>query len=608
MAATGGTAAAAAFLAACGGGEGEAPAGPKDSSGLVSEIEDRGKEAKRGGVYKWSVASEPNHFDGGIQGQAQLNVFNGFAYGALVQNKPGYKQPTSNTESVGDLAESWEFSADKLQVTFKLRQGVKWHNKPPVNGRLFDSSDVVNNWKRFEAKAPEGALMSKAKNASGGIVESVTAPDARTVIYKLATPVSYFMQRLSTMVTGLAGTVMPRETDNGFDPRTEQIGTGGFVLERYEPSVRFIYRRNPDYWNKVEPYIDTIEIPIVPQYATGRPQFEAGNIYTYLVQSQDILAVKKAVPAISMYRNIIAGNNPAAMIGFGWLPWGSYQKSPFLDVRVRQAVSLSLDRDAFIDTFSNVSAFQKEGLPVETFYYTSQAYSPGVWLDPRGKDFGANAKYYTPDPAKRDEYLKEARQLMSAAGFANGIELESKFINGPQFGADHQRQVEVVEAMTREVGFKTAPKPIDYNIEYLPKIVTAQGKFDGWAWRFGATTSADPIDYYVWRFYSKSGATSGALGFDLNGRGDQSGDPEVDALIEKGLVETDAPKRNAIIHDLQRHLAKMQYGVTRPGVGSGFILAWPAVANYQVYQGDSRNAGGLYTVWLDDTKAPIKRA
>jgi peptide/nickel transport system substrate-binding protein len=606
--ATSSAAAAAAFLAACGGGGesggGDAAGAKKDASGLVAQIEDTSKSAKRGGVYRWSASSEPNHFDGGIQGQAQLNVFNGLAYGSLVQNKPGYKQPTSNSEVVPDLAESWEFSADKLQITFKLRQGVKWHNKPPVNGRLFDSTDVVNNWKRFEAKSPEGAIMSKTKNPDG-LVESVTASDARTVVYKLTRPASFIMQRLATMVTGLAGTQIPREADNGFDPRTEQIGTGGFFLEKYTPSVGMVYKRFAEYWNKTEPYIDTLEVPIVPQYPSGLSQFKAGNIYSYAVQAQDVLSVKKETSAISMYQNIISGANPAAMVGFGWLPYGSYQKSPFLDVRVRQALAYSYDRDSFIDAFSNVSAFEKEGLPVDTFYYTAQAYVPGIWLDPRSKDFGPNGQYYSYNPA-------ESKKLLSAAGFANGIEVESKFINGAQFGLDHQRQVEVLDGWAREVGFKVTAKPIDYNLEYLPQIVTAQGKFTGWAYRFGATTSGDPMDYYAWRYWSKSGPTSGALGFDVNGRGDQSGDPAVDALIEKGLAETDFEKRKALIHDLQRTLAKQMYGVTRPGVGSGFTLAWPAVGNYMVFQGDTRAAaagsgGSPYTWWVDDTRAPLKK-
>jgi hypothetical protein len=69
---------------------------------------------------------------------------------------------------------------------------------------------------------------------------------------------------------------------------------------------------------------------------------------------------------------------------------------------VRQAFSVAVDRDAFIDTFGNVTQFEKEGLPVETYYYTSIGYMPGITLDPRNaKEFGPNAKYYTPQDIYR---------------------------------------------------------------------------------------------------------------------------------------------------------------------------------------------------------------
>ena len=120
------------------------------------------------------------------------------------------------------------------------------------------------------------------------------------------------------------------------------------------------------------------------------------------------------------------------------------------------------------------------------------------------------------------------------------------------------------------------------------------------------------MDFFVWRYWSKAGPTSGALGFDVNGKGDDSGDPAVDQLIEKGLAEVDAQKRTELVKELQRYLGKMQYGVSRPGNASQFALAWPAVGNYQVFQGDSRaaaaNSGGTpYTWWLDDTKEPLKK-
>src|SRR6266849_6215885 len=82
LATTGATAAAAALLAACGGGSSKSSSsgGTSTGSGLVAPIEDTTKTAKRGGTMKWTQASEPLHFDGQAQGQAQLNIYNGMAY------------------------------------------------------------------------------------------------------------------------------------------------------------------------------------------------------------------------------------------------------------------------------------------------------------------------------------------------------------------------------------------------------------------------------------------------------------------------------------------------------------------------------------------------
>src|SRR5438445_9680022 len=130
LALTGATATAAALLAACGGGSssgGSSGGAAKKTSDLITEADDTSKTARHGGTSKWYSTTEPNHLDGIAQGQSQLNQFNGFAYSSLVANKAGVKQPSPYNEVVPNMAESWEFSPDRLQITFKLRQGVKWH-------------------------------------------------------------------------------------------------------------------------------------------------------------------------------------------------------------------------------------------------------------------------------------------------------------------------------------------------------------------------------------------------------------------------------------------------------------------------------------------------
>lgn len=598
------------LLAACGGGgDDQGRNGARDNSGtgatgtssLVTDPNDTSSVAKRGGTLKWYVSSEPQHFDGGTQAQVNLNTVHALAYSSLVQNKPGYLGPSSYTEVIPGLAEDWEISPDGLQITFNLRRDVKWHNIPPVSGRPFDASDVVANWNRYEAKGGNREGNANSINPNAPIV-SVTSTDDYTVVYKLNRPTSFMLQRLALMRTGEAGTIMPKEADNGFDPKFEQIGTGGFMRERFEPSVGLTYKRNPDYWENKEPYIDTLELPIIPEPSSALAQLKAGNLYTYPVPPTDVLAVKQETPDIDLYKSIESLVNPGPIIGFGWNPLSSGEKSPFLDVRVRQALALSFDREIFIDTFGNLSMFESNGLPVDTHHFTCMGYVPGVLLDPRDEEkFGENARYYRYNP-------DEAKKLLSAA-YPDGMpEFPSRRIAGrPVFGPTHADEVEVLDMMARDVGFKPMAMPIDYTQEYLPQIVTTQGQFDGWAYRWGSSSSPDPVDFFVWRYWSKSGPTSGALGFGGpdGSLGDQSGDPEVDALIERSMAETDSQARVQIIHDLQRMLAKQQYGVSRPGISSEFAAAWPVIANYQVFQNDSRSTSGTYTWWIDKSKAPL---
>jgi ABC-type transport system substrate-binding protein len=552
----------------------------------------------------WFSGTEPNHLDGIAQGQSQLNTFNGMAYASLVANETGYKEPSSFTSVVPNLAESWEFSPDGLTLTFKLRKGTKWPNRPPVNNRVFDSSDVVANWERYiTLKGNNAAANANAINPSAPIV-SVEAPDADTVVYNLIEPSAYIMQRLARMVTGEAGTIQPREANEGtFDPRTDQIGNGGFILDKWEPSVGLTYKRNPDYWNKDEPRIETLDVKIIPEYATQLAAFQAGDLLIMPVRSGDVLSVKKQTPEVNLYQALVSSNAVGVTVGFGWLPWGSHAKSPWVDERVRQAWSMSYHRDDYIEAFNDVSKFEAEGLPMETYWFSSMGHINNVHLDPRDSAFGENAKYFENNP-------DEAKALLSAAGFADGLDVPVYFVNSGQFGEIGLEEELVVQNFAAEVGFRSQPVGIDYNTEYLTKFVTSRGQHDGILFRRGAISSPDATDLYLWRYYSKSGATSGAVLGDI-GSGDGAGDAEVDAFIDKAKGAKDPESYVAILHDLQRHLGKTQYAVPRPGIASAFQPAWPGLANYSVFQNDSRggtdanNGNWFYATWADQTKAPF---
>jgi peptide/nickel transport system substrate-binding protein len=609
MAATGMTAAAAAFLAACGGGDddngGTIDTTKGDTSGLVTAIEDASKNAVVGGTFVWPNNREPLHFDGKAQGQVQLNHHNGLAYESLVRNKPGLKQASTWTEVEPQLAESFEVSPDKLTLTFKLRQGVKWHNKAPVNGRIFDAEDVVTTWKNFEeASTPNNKGANSNKINPAAPVLSFEAPDPKTVVIKLKEPSSYMLQRLASMITGEIGSIYPKETYKGFDPKLDQIGTGPYMLDKFTPSVSVVHKRNPDYWDaKNAGFVDTVQFPLLAEYAAQLAQLKAGALSSMVVTPTDVVQTKKDSQSLSMYLVTAATNNPGASMRFGWANIGD-KKSPFLDQRVRQALSMGFDREAAIDATANVSNFESAGLPVASYWHTAIGYIPGVTLDPRdAKSFGENAKYYQYN-------VEEAKKLFSAAKSAYGSdfpEIPAGRVNAV-FGAAYLQDVDIMDQFARDVGFKVAATPLDYNLDYLPKYVTQQGKISGLFYGIGAVTSPDPTDYFVWRFYSKSGATSGSLGFGGpdGSKGDQSGDVEVDALIEKAKAEFDAKKRTELIADIQRILGKQQYMIARPGFADSFQLAWPAIENYATFQGDSRvilnGTNGINLYWYNSAK------
>ena len=597
LAILGGGAAGAAFLAACGGDDQADEEGLRDSSGLLAPVEDTSDQAKKGGTLTLSYVRDPLHFDGQAQGQIQLNIFHSLAYSALVRNKPGYQEPSTFSEVEPELAESWEVSPDKLSVTFKLRRGVKWHNKPPINGRAFDSSDVVASWKRYETSSTPNNKSSNfnSVNPSAPIV-GYEAPDANTVVLRLNEPANYIMQRLTSMITGEVGGVYPRESDQGFEPRTGQIGTGPYVLDSFSPSTEINYRRNPEYFDQKWGHFDEIRFPLIGEYAAGLAQLKAGALSTYTVQQPDVLPTKREIQALAMYAGTPSAANPLWHVRFGWNPIGG-KPSPFKDMRVRQAVSMAFDRETYIDTFGNVTPFRDQGLPIETYWYTSMGYVPEWTLDPRASDFGSNAKYYQYN-------AEEAKKLLQAAesGYDGSFpEIPSGRVTAV-FGATYTQLVDVMEQWLRDINLKISSKPLDYNLEYLPNYVTKQGQFEGILFGSGATTSTDVVDYYVWRFYSKSGATSGSLG--MGGPG--PADAEVDRFIDRAKAEFDTAKRREVIHDLQRHLAEKAYAVIHPGIADTLSLLWPAIRNVDTYQGDSRAALpglSILPLWFDNTKA-----
>ncbi|HEX5370909.1 MAG TPA: ABC transporter substrate-binding protein [Dehalococcoidia bacterium] len=627
IATSGGIGLGAALLAACGGsnntktstgssaasgstaaGGSSGASGASGSSGaqssLVAKSVDTTAQAKAGGSLKDYAQAEPRSLDP-VQPLADYNRIAPFVYNTLLSSKAGHlTSPTG--ELAPALAQSWEIAPDGLTVTLKLRQGVKWHNIAPVSGRAFSTDDVLFSFDRYQKMGP---LASQVFNSvsPGAPVTTVTAPDASTIVMKLKEPNVYLPNWFASFGSFTGQIIMfPKEAadTNTLNLGKDIIGTGPFQLKSHTPSVGFTLVKNPDFWDKNANLIDTIEMPIVPEYATRLSELKSGNVYYGIsantLRAEDVLSLKKDEPRILLYQSPFDTTTPGVAFTFGHLPAGG---SKFQDERVRQAVSMSWDRDLYIQTFYNTDKFAQAGLPQSTAWCSGllyiDSYNAGGWfLDPQGKDFGDNAKYYQHDVA-------EAKKLLSAAGFPSGFDTELRYPATAQYNLEQQTQP--IIGFLQDIGINAKPNAInDYTQEYIPHDRDASGEYEGLGIHSvtgGTPTLIHAISALCALHLPTSGVTFN--GYDITGKGDKSGDPQLIDMLTRARTSQDPATQKSLMLDAQRLLGKSQYSMMLPGTATGFWAAWPAVQNFQTWQGGVDEVWEHYAMWIDPTKAPL---
>jgi len=130
---------------------------------------------------------------------------------------------------------------------------------------------------------------------------------------------------------------------------------------------------------------------------------------------------------------------------------------------------MAMDRETYIDVFHNVTNLEREGLPVQTYWHTAIGPAPGWRLDPKDSKFGENAKYFKYD-------VGEAKKLLAAAGYGNGLEIITSYIKGTELntnGSNFQKTAEVRQDMLRAIGVKPQVNLIDYTTGGLGGFVNA---------------------------------------------------------------------------------------------------------------------------------------
>src|SRR5438093_2300164 len=400
------------------------------------------KPPKRGGVLTRASAWDPPVIDPRHTQSVGLFQFAGLTSNRLVRHPFSDEATNPNDLTLkGDLAESWSANADHRVWTFKLRQGVKWQNVAPLNGRELTAADVKYC---YEAYAKEGVQAFTFQE-----IEGMETPDKYTLRVHLKTPNTLFPQNVAEHVA----IIFAREVlEEDGDLKKRLIGTGPYIMKEHTRKVRVVLQRNPDYFDKGRPYIDEYIILSTPDDATRVAAFRTGQSdVIWRASVSDAEAIRKSNPAVlaQAYHNTLA-------------PFGlalAQDRPPYNDVRVRRAISMAIDRQKQVDT-----VFEGHGIPgwgVPYIYYQDKA--------PTLKELGPWVQF-RPD---------EAKKLMAEAGHGKGFEATLFYY---EYFPQMSSQVQLVQQdLKRNLNIDIKIQKLDYTTYYGRYV---DSKWDGMSWGF----------------------------------------------------------------------------------------------------------------------------
>ena len=531
-------------------------AGGLTAAGTVIPSVTKAQTPKRGGTLNLRLW-DPPHFDlhaaGGLS--YKLHIPMSFTHSRLVRHKTGPSVTPGTFQFEPDLAESWTQPNENTYV-FKLRRGVKWHPKPPMNGREFVADDVVYTINRFlTTKGHANAHMLKA-------VDKVEAVDKYTVKFTLKEASAWF---LDTLASPMVVAMVAREASEKFGDLKKPesfVGTGPWMLDSYRPNQGMTLVRNPNYFMPGLPYIDRVEIFVDEDNASRIASFLAGKYdlgwefpgqinRTDWVQIKDSLKQKRSTLKTAEF--------PANVMSH--ISMRTDQK-PFSDVRVRHAMSHAIDRQGIIDAVA-------EGVGV---YNAAVPAALKDWALPVDQ-LGESAKYYKHDPA-------EAKRLLAAAGYPNGFQASVCFTTyGSTVLVD---SMQIVLKNLKDVGINATLDQKEYGA-YITSCF--YGNFPSLT--YGPQTPfLEPDSFLFGQYYPGEPRNQSHIN-----------DPVLADLLVRQRRTFELPKRKELVNEIQRYLAKQQYYIT---TNSGvYVCVWDgALQNYGPNIGYDYG-GRLVAAWLN---------
>ena len=498
---------------------------------------------RRGGVLLAVIGADPPSLDphqestfANIQLVAPL-------YSTLIQIDP-YSFP----KIIGDVATEWKVTPDGLTYTFKIRQGIRFHDGSPLT-----AADVKATYDKI-VSPPEG-VRSVRKNAYTAVAR-IEAPDPSTVVFKLKFPSASLLDNLASPWNVIFPKKYLDKDPNHF--KTNVVGSGPFKLKSYTRGSTFEGERNRDYFVKDRPYLDGYKFFISPETSVRAAAIRSGRAY---IEFRDLPIAE--VDAIRKQLGDKVAVQTTAVTG----QWGiaiNTTAKPFNDVRVRKALTLGFDRYTGGKVLQTLTGLRDVGglmRPGSEWAMPEAELQklPGFWKDV-------------------EKSRAEARRLLAEAGYPNGLKVVLKNRN---VKLPYQDFAVFLIQEWRKIGIEAENRPLETAAWF------ADGQDTGNFELIIAPTVEfmDDPDQFLGRYVTGSTQNWGRFS-----------DPRIDDLFSRQARSLDSGERKKAIMDLQKIVLENVYYM--PGLWwTRNVVHWAKVKNYVAPPSHYTNQK-LQDVWL----------
>lgn len=452
------------------------------------------KNAKSGGVYR-SYMNDPRSLDIHQETYGNTPAVTMNTNNQLIRLNPrmdGFEL---------DLAKSWR-RIDNRTYEFKLVEGVKFQNIPPVNGRELTSADVKYSIERESGMYGQGQFQHKYY--FDGKLESIETPDKYTVIFKTKEAYAPFIRYIAAPWTSI---VAKEVVDANKDLKRVAIGTGPFILKEWVQGSHITLEKNPNYFRKGRPYLDGISWKIISDPNAAMAAYLSGNLDTMGVYYFQLPTVQEKSPETII--SVLPGSHAFTLRTPPFIEGKQPLQPPFDKKKVRQAIAMAINKEELLKLAWG--GYGKTEIGPVASSMTAYALGPEDQV-----------KY---DPEKAKKYLAES-------GYPNGFTTELMTWNADYITKPAQVLKDQLAKVGITINLKLLEQPQYFNLAY---------RYDYKMALHMMTAANDPEEWLVPYF----GRLNRSTYYKWS-------NPEIWARIDRQSFIMDEKKRIADIKEIQR--------------------------------------------------------